>query len=436
MSLLSETQVNALVWIPRFSAPLSIIGSACLMHLLRSKLTNSYNRLIFALSVIDIATSFWWAVGALPVPAEFPIKGAHGNRASCSTQAFMTIFGMLSILFYNSSLMVYFYLTICVGMTSNKFEKRIEPVLHSVSLLLPLMVSIIGLALGVFNWGGGFRCWVAPSPLGCDRFSAIVGECTRGEHATAFEWAFINVPLYVSSVVFYMAVIRVYCQFRKTTRNARRSSMTNATANTGRQLAVQCILYGLFFANTCIWFVILSILDAAGKTHRIDRIYPIIVLTNIFYPMQGFFNFFIYIRPRYLRIRRENASKSRGWALCVIFRYPQDEDTTTSSSLSSGRSRFISFLRRSSELWRSDPSSEIAMGTSNRQARNASMEQPSRERRTEQPIPELTMVVTSNGQVGSDGASTELQSPELLLTTSNEKVETDGAIIPVVHNRY
>jgi hypothetical protein len=316
------------------------------------------------------------------------------------------------------------------------FEQVREAVLHGVSLLLPLMVSIIGLALGVFNWGGGFRCWVAPSPLGCDRFSAIIGECTRGEHATAFEWAFINVPLYVSSLVFYMAVIRVYCQFRKTTRNARRSSMTNATANTGRQLAVQCTLYGLFFANTCIWFVILSILDAAGKTHRIDRIYPIIVLTNIFYPMQGFFNFFIYIRPRYLRIRRENASKSRGWALCVIFRYPQDEDTTTSSSLSSGRSRFISFLRRSSELWRSDPSSEIAMGTSNRQARNASMEQPSRERRTEQPIPELTMVVTSNGQVGSDGASTELQSPELLLTTSNEKVETDGAIIPVVHNRY
>jgi hypothetical protein len=159
----SAAQVNAIAWIPMISAPLSIVGSCCLIYLVKSKLTSSYNRLIFAISVIDIVLSVWFAVGALPVPVESGLQGAHGNRATCSAQGFMTTFGILSVLLYNVSLMVYFYLTICVGMPLNKIE-RIEPFLHAVSVLLPLTAAIVGLNLEVLNWGGGFRCGVAPSP--------------------------------------------------------------------------------------------------------------------------------------------------------------------------------------------------------------------------------------------------------------------------------
>jgi hypothetical protein len=199
--------------------------------------------------------------------------------------------------------------------------------------LLPLTAAIVGLNLEVLNWGGGFRCGVAPSPLGCDRFPELVGDCTRGEHFKAFGWAFLNAPLYLGTVVFYMAITRVYCKFRTTTKNSRRHSMTNATANYKRQVTIQCILYGLFFANTSFWFLILTIMEAAGKPIDFEKMFPLVLLANLFFPLQGFFNFLIYVRPNYIRIRRQNDTRSQFWAFCALF--SSNEDDATSTSLSS-----------------------------------------------------------------------------------------------------
>ena len=54
---------------------------------------------------------------------------------------------------------------------------------------------------------------------------------------------------------------------------------------------------------------------------------------NLFYPMQGFFNLLLYIRPRYLQIRSVNPTRSRVWAAYEVVRTPRDDVAKSSRSL-------------------------------------------------------------------------------------------------------
>ena len=335
MTFLNERQLTTLVWIPRVSGLLSIIGSLCLIHLLKSRLDSSYKRLLLGLSLADILSSAWYAVGAFPVPADSGLPEAYGNRATCSAQGFFFLFALDSSLFYNCAIMVYFYFTICAGMPPEKFTKRIEPFAHAFALLVPLTFAVVGLCQELYNWSGGLRCGISAYPLGCDQIEEM--QCTRGENAAIFRWVFINVPSYLAVMIFYMCVLRVYWSFRGTSRNSQRFSMTSATANTERQVAMQCILYGLVFVNTSIWFVILSIIQAIIQaTNNLSvkhKLFPLLVLMNLFYPMQGFFNLLLYVRPRYLQMRSANPTQSRVWAAYEVVRRPRDDIAKSSRSL-------------------------------------------------------------------------------------------------------
>jgi hypothetical protein len=236
-------------------------------------------------------------------------------------------------------------------MSPKKFANQIEGILHGVSILLPMVFSIILLSLDMFNFAGGLRCGVAANPLGCDMFEQL--ECVRGENARQFQLYFGTVPTYICILLFYLSSLSVYCKIRQTIQRTRRRSMTSASADMERQAGIQCILYGLFFANTFVWSAILGALVAAGKFLVLDKMFAVLLLANIFYPLQGVFNFMVYLRPRYVEVRKANPLQTRVWALCEIFRGNEGAST---SEMSTPRTR------GSDELSRTKSQQDVSVG--------------------------------------------------------------------------
>lgn len=98
--------------------------------------------------------------------------------------------------------------------------------------------------------------------------------------------------------------------------NSRRQSQADPHAQRIHAVAIQGFLYVLVFFVLQTPTFILRVLESQNGTYPEDeaKIFPILLLQNILWPMQGFFNLLIYIRPSYKRARADFPNESRLWA--------------------------------------------------------------------------------------------------------------------------
>ena len=110
-------------------------------------------------------------------------------------------------------------------------------------------------------------------------------------------------------------MIMMYRAFHEREKKSQRYSMRNFTpqqstsqsTSHSRKVAAQAMLYVLAYYITWIFPAVTWLTQAIqGKTYT-----PILMLQAFFVPLQGFFNAFIYLRPRYLRYRRSMPNASR-----------------------------------------------------------------------------------------------------------------------------
>jgi len=88
--------------------------------------------------------------------------------------------------------------------------------------------------------------------------------------------------------------------------NANHNGLTESQIRRIRGVATQAFLYVAAFIVTFSLPAIVSYMTGVNVIHANDedRYYPLILTAAILYPLQGFFNVFIYIRPTYMRSRR------------------------------------------------------------------------------------------------------------------------------------
>ena len=110
-----------------------------------------------------------------------------------------------------------------------------------------------------------------------------------------------------------------------------------------RAVATQATLYVAACCNTVIWMVILRTVESSG-TRREDEssVYWLSLLTSMTFSLQGFWNFFIFLRPKYLRWRRREPELSRWWAFkqCMANNTPSVLPRAT-HRLSLANSRYV-----------------------------------------------------------------------------------------------
>ena len=431
MAPLSDGQVISLIVSSTISAGLSVVGSSFILcWLLKTKKRASvYRRIMLGMSMIEVVTSFFIMIQPYLIPADGGRLWAHGNQQTCSMFGFFFQIGT-AVPLYNVSLNTYFLLTVAYGMSEAKFAKQIEPAMHAIPILYPLLTACIGAGIHLYSeLELGIYCWIGEYPKDCDTDPDV--DCS----STIIAWIWGGIPFVGSFLFLVISNTIIYCKVRATTRktkryrsnnhvpptnscdssmesqpeatdgvfnrvkvyfdrgkeNAVRATVTppNPTSAAIREqdvadiaqglgfgtsmfqsqtkptpppafwfwfqrresirredpklkaVAMQATLYVAACCNTVIWMAILRTFESNG-VHREDEsdVYWLSLLTCITFPLNGFWNMFIFIRPRYLRLRQRKPPMSRWWAFreCLSMRDFPDRVSLVDRSSQADRS--------------------------------------------------------------------------------------------------
>ena len=197
--------------------------------------------------------------------------------------------------------------------------------MHALSLGIPLVGAILALVLDLYNPvpQGLRRCYISIYPPNCSAWDGV--ECKRG--SVPLLMALMVVPGLVSMTFFMCCSILLYLTIRQRLLRSSRTSQHNVL-NNSQSMATQALLYSIFFFNTNIWLTLSFLIFFIGDVEKAKVPFAILVLGDLFWLSQGFFNFIIFIRPRFVR----------------IFHRMRESDRQNSSSSPPRRSVILSFL--------------------------------------------------------------------------------------------
>lgn len=98
---------------------------------------------------------------------------------------------------------------------------------------------------------------------------------------------------------------------------SKRTQFTEEMPHTVEVFHQACFYLGVFYA-THIWSTSNRIVQAISNG---ETVFPLIAAHSFFDPLQGFLNYFVYQRPRFLRVRRQYPEIGRMEALRRILRF-------------------------------------------------------------------------------------------------------------------
>ena len=211
---------------------------------------------------------------------------------------------------YTASLSLYYLLVIKYNISDIHIAKKYEIWMHIISIVYPLVGSIVSVFKELFNptpWG----CRIAEYPPKCD-FDDYV-PCIRGSNINLYIWLLSGIGLNISLgiITFSMGSIIYFVKKREHIMNRRLSFSNNAVCQSRHMIkqSKEVMIQGLFYVCS---FILVWIFSSA---YTLSRTKPnfLIVLSQLFWPLQGFLNSLIYFWPRYNKSRDEFKDQSFCW---------------------------------------------------------------------------------------------------------------------------
>lgn len=316
ISSLSDSQERILSCLTIISSCLSIMGSSMIVYLVqKSSRKTPYKRILLGLSLADIVASLSWALSPFLLPvASSQRVWARGTDATCMFLGFLTQLSFIAI-WYNGMLSFYYLLTVRYRVSATTFATRYEPWVHVLSIGYNVIAGIVGYAKGYYSeMELGQGCFIAEYPDGCEInggcTGAIIGWITSGAAAVIFFFSIL-----INNLI-------IYCHVRKTTNRTINKSFQGRAPQHRRiqAVATQAFLYVATFLVAYVWAFAIRVAESLGFQAADEaRLYPILVLSSIFLPLQGVFNLFVYSRPNYLRVRHIYPKESKIFALKQVW---------------------------------------------------------------------------------------------------------------------
>lgn len=277
----------------------------------------------------DITQSIFLGLSSIPAPKDSGILFALGNQTTCDIHGFVGIFGTVSACLYCCSITGFFLLSVRLGVSDEKIKYFYEPIVHGVAIVYPLIGAIFVLLHSGYYTSGN-TCWIAPKPLMCNVTEGV--DCVSGSDYNKLRWIFLGWPVIICFCVVTTNMLIIFWSLYSQNSSphislgtplAQESPSTNvgerrpslielyqaekkkkksSRAERDRKEGMtQAILYIL--AYILCYFFPMVYQSMVGLNKKVPFIFYI--LSKIFYPLQGFFNFFIFIRPRIVnRMRR------------------------------------------------------------------------------------------------------------------------------------
>ena len=273
---------------------MSVVGSTIVLHhILKENKKDTFQRLMMGLCFSDIIHAINWGLGPLPNLKGYSLF-AMGNQSTCSVNGFFMHTGQISF-FYNVSIMCYFILTIRYRWRPNDFV-NLETIMHILCVFLPLVEATTLASLGYFNpnlaeWG---RCYVRAFPPDCDVLEDV--ECTRGAHARQLQFWAITVRGNALFAFLLFSLVLIVWTVRRSSQRMQRYAYSSV--NISGAVTQQSIKYGLFFLFTYSFTAANLIEYNVSNREESIAAFVILLLREIFYPLQGFFTCLIYLQGK------------------------------------------------------------------------------------------------------------------------------------------
>jgi hypothetical protein len=322
VSTLTDQQERILSLLPIVPSILSVFGSLTIIHMVLTSKRRStpYKRLLLGMSICDTILSLTFPLYAFLVPQQSSHRiWAVGNDASCNAMGFFSQFTFAGIL-YNGMLSYYYLLTVRYGYKDPQMSKCAEPLMHIVSIAYPVITGLIGVIFGFYSeLELGIQCWVNDYPRNCGDLDGQSGvPCLSPTIGWIFGGTvvfFVIISIVVNNVIIYRFVRQtIYRGRRKSTFRAGQDKDDSQTRRV-QAVATQGFLYVGCFLLSYSWPILIRILEGAVAADASweSTLYPVLVCSGIFMPLQGFCNLLVYVRPNYMRARREHPDETRWW---------------------------------------------------------------------------------------------------------------------------
>lgn len=284
----SLAKQKTLVWLPRVSAMLSMLGSLFIIYdttKSQAKRKKVMNQLLCGLSIFDIFGALGYVFTTLPIPKDHvygPIYGANGNEASCTAQAFFIQLGTISA-YMNISLAVYYYLVIKCG-----YEERSLMKIRWALFLCPIAVGLAFAFAGI-PFYDSLNLW-----------------CNN----TASYWPDVPVAISIGLATIIMALVcwDVYSKEKASSKWRPGGGASDGRQSLSSQVFWQSFFYLLAFYLT--WPFYLALQYAWVRGSALTN-YGLVLTAAALVPLQGFWNMLVYIRPRHWK-KVKKALSSRG----------------------------------------------------------------------------------------------------------------------------
>lgn len=330
-----------------FSAVSLFSSSIILFMIFRGggiRLKKIHNRLLFCMSIFDVLQSVATGLSTIPtIPTSNQNNSgdllssfvALGNYGSCTAQGFFVQLGLV-VPSYSAMLCIYYMCVIKYNMREEKVKKY-EPFMHAFAILPTLIIAVIALCNSLFN-NYSTMCWINDS-----------GDNTDSNYLLLILHGFVLALLFIIFLITTISMTAVVLTVRERELRMQQYSFQRRT-NAGRRVAnsnlsktttdtkKQSFIYVAGFTMTYISMAIVLIMDSfLGR--RIP--FFLLLLQSIFLPLQGFWNFLAYIRPRFSMMSTDHPEKSWFQKLFMtILKKPDIPDRSRSrhkSSLRSGK---------------------------------------------------------------------------------------------------
>ena len=277
------------------------------------------------------------------------IWNPRGNVHSCNTQGFFLYLGIMAAPLYNCSLCLYYLAVVKYNKKDAYIQSKLEPYLLAIPAAISLILATTILSLRSFN-PNPTHCWIAEGePYWCEEGLGIYwerGEGTITLFSVTVAGLFTVLPcvILVTMTIMYKAAkkneeklskygvgaLRVRANLdnphddtnakhgllwsfkaswkRFTTKKspATNGTRSNKAKRQSRVFFEKALLYSIAYFATYIFVFVSSMYYWVGR----DVPFGLNMATNIIFPLQGFFNFVVYMFPR---VRSARKKTKKGW---------------------------------------------------------------------------------------------------------------------------
>ena len=297
-----EGQWRALLAVNLLSYTLSAAGSTAILSIAcrRKHRNETYGRLLIYLAVSDLGLTI---LGVLTAG----LGSRPDYEAYCNILGPLFGYFLTNTVLHNTSVAVYFLLVVRWGWKDRKLRNRFEIPATCFSIIWPLLLQAYTSLDASFAPGATSSICIAsfePSPL------PTVLSMLTAIGAVTVSW--------VSTIVVASTVRERY---RRTMQYAFDSSFSAVAARKAKETRTQAIYYCIAFTNTVFFTLFLTIIVRVTSLKLGDPIMFLLqVVAFFFFPLQGFFNFFVYIRPRVARWKEIDNEITWWKALVLVVR--------------------------------------------------------------------------------------------------------------------